>query len=240
MSYSTQMTSKYAILHKQICDNFPGCPAMIACQDNSRIHGRQPAIYMKDGEINIKREDCTGCTLCLEKCGLFRIVPGLYAELKYQEEFDNDPRNKMDFSTERFGCDIINKQAYLLNDLHEVNDYILNTSNKVNILEFVDEAHVMCPFQAIEVDYILKQFPYIGEYKKFVITSTDLNTFEEIERNYQISQFPAVLFLHNGIISAEPILTEFRVSKEDERILVQVNLEVLFSQRMNSILGHSL
>lgn len=236
MSDYRQKTSQFAILHKQICDNFSRCPAMIKCQEYNRKIGREPAVYLNDGKIDINRDNCTGCALCLDKCGLFRIVHGAYDELKYKEEFDNDPRNNMNFSVERFGCDIIDKRTYLLSNLSEVSKYIQHSdSNKVNILEFVDESLVMCPFQAVEVDYIRKQFEEIGGYKKFVIASSDLTTLNEIERQYKINQFPAILLLYRGAILGEPIFMEFRVVKEEQRMNVQHELEATFAERLKII-----
>ena len=224
----------YAILHKQICDNYLECPAKIACEEVSKIAGHQPAIYIdKDNKIEINKDNCTGCRACLEQCGLFRIVSGVMEEIKEQKEFAQDPRNKMDFSAERFGCDIINKEDYLLKDLSEVETYINESQyDKINILEFVDEAHVLCPFMAIEVDFAKKTFPQLGEYKKFVIKSMDEATFTKIDNCFSINQFPAILFLFKGQVLGEPLTNEYRVKKDLDRKKIEKILQDDFSNRL--------
>lgn len=60
----------YAILHKQLCDNSPGCPAMAACKTNSQNVGGSPAIYIDaEGKIDINRKNCVGCASCIQRCG---------------------------------------------------------------------------------------------------------------------------------------------------------------------------
>lgn len=237
LKFSLNETKGYAILHKQICDNFPKCPSMLACEESAKKYNRSPAIYRdEDGRIDIHRDNCIGCAQCIDRCGLFRIAKNLYQEMEFQEEFDNDPRNEMDFFVERFGCDIINRQEYLLNDLNEVEEYINSTIlDKVNILEFVNESHVMCPFQAIEVDSLKKQFLCIGEYKKFIIKSSDIDTFQLIKKHFSVVDFPAILLLHKKAILGSPIITEFRVMREEQRIEVQIALQKVFSERLAEV-----
>lgn len=227
-------TGEYAILHKQICDNFSQCPSMLACEESGRKYGHHTAIYInKEGKIDINKDNCIGCAFCMEKCGLFRIVPGLYKELEFMKEFSNDPRNKMNFTVERFGCDIINKQEYSIKDFRLIEEYISGTqTDKVNILEFVDESLVMCPFQAIEVDYIRNQFMCIGEYKKYVINALDIEVFRRIKELFGINQFPAILLIYNGKVLGNPIDIEFRVTSEEQRNQVQVLLQTMISKRL--------
>lgn len=228
-------TGYYAILHKQICDNFSQCPSMLACEESGQKYGHPTAIYIdKEGKIDINKENCIGCTLCMQKCGLFRMVANLYQELETMKEFSNDPRNKMNFTAERFGCDIINKQEYYIKDFQLIGEYISSTqTDKVNILEFVDQSLVMCPFQAIEVDYIRNQFMCIGEYKKYIINGSDIEMFRQIKELWGISQFPAILLIYKGKILGDPIDIEFRIASEGQRNQVQVLLQTTISKRLS-------
>lgn len=224
---------RYAILHKQICDNYSGCPAKIACEEVCRKRNSRPAIYMdENNKLAIDRSLCTGCKICLGKCGLFRIVTR-YQEREKQEEFDEDPRNKMDFTVERFGCDVINSENYLLKNLSEVYEYINGSQDeKINILEFVDESNVMCPFQAIEVDYAKKIFPDLGEYKKFIIKPFEEKIFSELINTFEIDKFPAIILITKGHILGTPITNEYRLSNESDRTKMQIRLQKDFEERL--------
>lgn len=224
---------RYAILHKQICDNYLECPAKIACEEESRKRNSLPAIYMdENNKLAINKNLCTGCERCLEKCGLFRIVTP-YQEREVQREFDEDPRNEMDFTVERFGCDIINREEYLLRDLQEVNDYINRTQGeKINILEFVDESQAMCPFQAIDVNYVMKIFSALGEYKKFMIKPTEEKIFAKIMDMFIIDKFPAIIFIYDRRILGTPITNEYRLKSERDRIKIQIKLRKDFEERL--------
>lgn len=231
---ANEKTGEYAILHKQICDNFERCPSMLACEESGRKYGHPTAIYInEEGKIDINKNNCIGCANCMEKCGLFRIVSSLYKELEFLKEFDDDPRNKLNFTVERFGCDLINKQEYSINDISLVDEYIRSTQNdEVNILEFVDENLVMCPFQAIEVDYIKNQFACIGEYRKYVIGSSEIDTFKRVKKLFGIDRFPAILLIYKGKVLGKPIDTEFRVVSEDQRVQVQILLHTMILERL--------
>lgn len=227
------MSRRYAILHKQICDNYSECPAKIACEEESRKRNSLPAIYMdENNKLAIDKNLCTGCERCLEKCGLFRIVT-LYQEREVQREFDEDPRNKMDYMAERFGCDIINREEYLLRDLQEVNEYINRSQGEeVNILEFVDESQVMCPYQAIDVEYARETFPDLGEYKKYIIKLADEKIFTELMNTFGINKFPAIILITNGHVLGTPITNEYRLKNESDRIKMQVRLQKDFWERL--------
>lgn len=231
---ANERTGEYAILHKQICDNFERCPSMLACEESGREFGHPAAIYInEEGKIDINKDNCIGCAKCMEKCGLFRIVPSLYKELEFLDEFADDPRNNLNFTVERFGCDLINKQEYSLNEIRLVEEYVnLTQKDEVNILEFVDENLVMCPFQAIEVNYIMNQFACLGEYKKYVIKSSDVDAFRKVKELFGVDQFPAILLVYKGKILGEPIDTEFRVMSENQRVQVQILLESMISDRL--------
>lgn len=233
MDNITFTTRRYAILHKQICDNYSQCPAKIACEEVSRKKNCRPAIYMdENNKLAIDRSLCSGCENCLEKCGLFRIVTP-YQEREIQEEFDKDPRNEMDFTVERFGSDVINSEVYLLKDLSEVNEYINESQGeKINILEFVDESQAMCPFQAIDVNNVMEEFSDLGAYRKFMIKPTDEKVFTELMDTFEINKFPAIILIFKGHILGTPITNEYRLRKESDRTEMQSRLQKDFGERL--------
>lgn len=233
MDSMTFESRRYAILHKRICDNFSECPAKIACEEISRKRNSQPAIYMdENNKLAIDKSLCTGCECCLEKCGLFRIVTP-YEERDVQKEFDEDPRIRMDFTVERFGCDVINSEEYQLKDLLEVNEYINGSQGeKINILEFIDESQVMCPFQAIDVDYIMRTNLNLGEYRKFVIKPTDEAVFTELIETFEINKFPAIILIFKGHILGTPITNEYRIRNENDRTEMKKRLQKDFRDRL--------
>lgn len=224
----------YAILHKQICDNYSQCPAKNACENKSSIAGTSPAIYItSDNKIDIKKEYCIACESCIKYCGLFRIVSSPYDERRFLKEFQDDPRNNLDYTVERFGCDIIDKVTYGLDNLVEVMNFITNTvASKINILEFVDESHFMCPFQGIDVNFILSQFSCLEKYKKFVIKADDIKTFKFIKEKFNIATFPAILLIKDGKVLSNAITTEYRINFEVQRIKMQSALHRDFAERM--------
>lgn len=235
----TIITKPYAVLHKKICDNYSECPSKLACEEASRKEGRQSAIYIdENNKIAINKANCIGCGTCVEYCALFRIVASRYKELEVQEEFDNDPRTAMDFTVERFGCDVVSSESYLLKDISEVEKYIAESGQDVNILEFVDESHIMCPFQAIDVNFVKEQFKCLNNYKKFVISGRDYAVFNEIERLFSIKQFPAILLLYDGQILGTPITDEYRVRKEEDRMELQIRLQREFSSRLGRFMNN--
>lgn len=223
----------YAILHKQICDNYSECPAKIACEEICKKRNSPPAIYMDENhKLAIDTSLCTGCASCQDQCGLFHMVTR-YQERDKQREFDEDPRNEMDFTVERFGCDVINSENYLLKNLSEVYEYINGSQDeKINILEFVSESQVMCPFQGIEVSYAKKIFPHLGEYKKFIIKSAEENIFSELINAFGIDKFPAIILITKGHILGTPITNEYRLRNEADRKEMQNNLQKDFEERL--------
>lgn len=229
----------YAILHERLCDNFSECPAKIACKNKSQDEKRQPAIYMNENnKISVNRTYCIGCGTCVEHCALFRIVSSPYMEREIREEFERDPRTGMDFTVERFGCDAINSEEYLLKTMSDVDRYIAEScGTKINILEFVDASHVMCPFQAVDVEFITRQMEQLGEYRKFVADDRTPGIFTEINHRFLIREFPAILLLSGGEVVDNPITKEFRVRREEDRIDLQLELQQEFLCRLERING---
>ena len=224
---------KYAILHEKLCDNYRDCPAKFVCESVNKEKKLQPAIlYMEDEmKIVIDKAKCSGCASCAGECGLLRIV-NPYQEITRRKEFDRDPRNKMNFRLERFGCELIN-ETYALKNLSEVKEYIENSDyNKINILEFVVKSQVTCPFQAIDVNFITGKFLQLGSYKKYVINPVNNDELESIHISYSLDHFPAILLISGGKVLGAPITTDYRIKREDERRRLEHSLELEFSKRL--------
>lgn len=216
---------RYAILHERLCDNYELCPSLLACKEQAGSNV-EAAIYLDvEGHIKVDKERCIGCECCLNRCGLFRIVGGIYEETVVLEEFAKDPRAALfDRTVERFGCDIIDKTAYLLKDIGEIDKYLRDTnSDRANLLEFVDVKHAICPYQAIEVEPVIKSVPNLQWYKKLVIDPDDAETIRAVRDIYSVEEFPAVAVLYRqsmiGIIG-----TNYRPKDESQRLIQQKEL----------------
>lgn len=233
------MCKRYAILHSALCDNYKRCPSMLRCEELAKRQGRETAIYLDDrGKIRIKKENCIGCSECLKRCGLFRIVSGVWEEHEWQEEFAKDPRSHLETYVERFGCDIIDK-VYLLNTIDDVYKYINDTQGRIKILEFVVEQNAYCPMQGIEVNAIISQISSIAEYKKYVVPSDDgqnidavRNFFEKHKQTHDLYTFPfpSVVVIKDGIVAA-PVLIQ-RILDETTRKEKESLLILQFQQRI--------
>ena len=218
--------SEYAILHSQICDNYEYCPAKIAC-DN----GGHAAIYFLNNKISIRKEDCIGCGVCITHCGLFRIVENLLQECIEKKRFRVDPRNTLDLTVERFGCDVLNF-GNKLNDYNDILNFVNSpTEGTINILEFVDSVNQICPFQGIEVASMYTLFPTLGQYRKYIVEPQHA---EFIRNKYSLSSFPAILLIQKGEVLGGPIMGTYCVNEENERVTTFLNLQTEFAKRLEA------
>lgn len=233
------MGKKYAILHSALCDNFIRCPSMLRCQELANSSGREAAIYMdNDQKIKIRKQNCVGCEECLDRCGLFRIVTGVYMEHSCREEFANDPRNHLNLSVERFGCDIIDREN-LLDSIDAVIEYVDKSDYNIRILEFVLEQAAYCPIQGIDVESVLEKNPQIKEYKKYVIPYNNGQYDPRVKaffNNLNIGQhsFPSVAIIKDGEIRGD-LIGIVRVINESARFKQQAQLIVQFQQRIKGM-----
>lgn len=236
------MKHKYAILHSEICDNYKRCPSMLRCEELAIKQGREAAIYLDDQQkIQINRKNCIGCEACIDRCGLFRVVDGIYQERIYLKEFKNDPRSSIDHTVERFGCDIMDSE-YLLRTIRDVEEYMEGTKSEINILEFVIEQTAFCPIQGIVVEDIKSQLPEINEYRKFVIDSENEQYDKQIESFFteqchllklQSFPFPSVVLIKDNTIVGKPIEIR-KVQNESYR---NEQMKSLISQFLQQIKG---
>lgn len=192
----------YAIIHEKLCDHYVKCPAMLHC---AKEHAAICLIGI-DGTSNrkiaVKRDRCAGetCGACINHCGLFRIADSREAEDILRAEFDEDPRNNESLQeVERFGCDVFDVERYRLNTIDSINAYIADSSSdRYDLLEFVDENHVLCAFQGISIRRIFNIFPnQLNNYRKF-IAKQDLA--DDVYKTYDIKDLPAILLLQDSHI----------------------------------------
>ena len=215
---------------------------MLICEELARKQARKAAIYLDDHhKIKIKKDLCIGCEECLERCGLFRIVNGIYMERRYQQEFDNDPRSHINLTVERFGCDIMDR-VYLLKTINDIEKYINKSNNGIKILEFVLEQTVYCPIQGIEVDAVISQLPAINEYRKIVISDNEQyeESFESFFNkqkhtlNLQSFPFPSIVLIKNQNIVGKPIEL-CKVIHESSRNGLQQSLVVKIQEQIEGL-----
>ena len=234
---------KYVILNSDLCDNYVRCPAMLRCEELANNSGRKPAITRNNrGIITIDRKYCIGCEECIDRCGLIRRVDGLYQEKSIRNEFKKDPRRSIRRNVERFGCDSIEASEFALNSVEDAKKYIEETSTGViNILEVVLEQTALCPIQGIEVEPIMRTFSQLDSYRKLVICMNDgeyddstLSFLKILKDDYNILNYPVILFIEGGRIIGEPIDSPFFIRNESKRDEEEARLKSFFEDRLNN------
>lgn len=223
----------YAILNEKLCDNYKGCRAMQNCANDRGAIFLSGSEHSSSRKMSIDRKKCKGCGQCINYCGLFRIVEDLYQEDRAREEFAQDPRtNEFCQETERFGCDVFDKQKYFLRTIDAVDTYIAaSPSDQFDILEFVDENNLFCPFQGISVGSILLAYPErLLEYRKYIVKP---NYADKIFHKYTLDDLPAILLLCGGCIVGR-IYGQYRVNKPNEEQIQLDALKKAFDEAMST------
>jgi len=198
----------HVMLHKKLCDNFPSCPAMSKCKSLAISYKEDP-----EPNISVDINKCTACGDCITYCGLFRVALSSAQKDEIEDEFNNDPRNHFTLSADRFSTDFVGK-ANRISSLSEIHEFLAAANDDYVIIEFVDKKTVICPFQAIEVDIVLRELK-LYSYRKFSIdNSIDA---EVILNKYNLNQLPAILVFLNKKAIGTPIEGEWRIIEENNR-----------------------
>jgi len=225
----------YAILNEKVCDNYRNCSAMLSCANSGGAIYYTSNGHSQNGKILIDKSKCVACRQCLDHCGLFLIARNRVNEMMLRQEiFDQDSRTNEDFqSTERFGCEVFDKEKYSLSTTDDIDAFILaSPSDQYDILEFVDDNNVLCPFQGVSVFELKAAFPeHLREYRKFVV---EPDRADAIYARYHMKDLPVILLLRKGRVD-NVILGRFRVNSVNNRAEEQATVDKIKKAFANAI-----
>lgn len=171
------------LINFKICDNAAECGGIAVCPT-------QALSYEKDKKtIIIDNDKCISCGLCMPQCPVSAIsVAKTQEEYEdYKKQIDNDSRTIKDLFVDRYGASPISDFFMITED--ELPNKI--SYSGVTLIEVYDSADTQCLLKSIPMRDITDEIK--GDIRYYKLDSS-----QEVQNKYKVSQLPSLLIFKSG------------------------------------------
>ena len=203
------------VINFKICDNAAECNGIPVCPTKALTWDREAKSLVID---NTK---CIACGKCAKACpvqGAILVAKNTEDFQKLRDQVESDTRTRAELLEDRYG--VAPTDPGLILTMKNFDEEVLN-SDRVVLVDFLDEPHVACrvksiPFKALSAkafatSRILDKKPSL----KMKFRKIDVQKNPEIAKRYNIEKVPSLLIFWKGKVIGR-IEGAVELSKGDE------------------------